>query len=187
MQNGKLCSVEGRKITQLIPCCHQSLFVKTEVHQEYLYNTMYHIAADYEALLRMHLDGRKFQYIKKPIANYKAGGFSETNTTRWYIEVLTLLINNNISMDDIMQSPAYHLITHASEIKKLKNQLYSLQEKYSTEVEKTTHHSSVIQENYTSLEKSLSELIAISIWKHPIKKFQAYKKLLSRYFQQKQP
>ena len=119
--DGVIGSVKDRNITRSMPSCHQSLFVKTDLMKQYPYNTFYSISADYEFLLKMYQLGKKFQYIEEPIANYLRNGFSDQNQDRWYLESLTLMMNNHIDLDEIIQSPAYNLI----ENKKL-DYIYSL-------------------------------------------------------------
>ncbi len=108
--DGVVGSVKNRKITRSMPCCHQSLFVKTALMKQYPYNTFYSISADYEFLLKMYQLGKKFQYIEEPIANYLRNGFSDQNQARWYLESLTLMMNHHIDLNEIIQSPAYNLI-----------------------------------------------------------------------------
>ena len=119
--DGIIGSVADRSITRLMPCCHQSLFVKTALMKQYPYNTFYSISADYEFLLKMYKLGKKIQYIEEPIANYLRNGFSDQNQVKWYLENLTLMMNNQIDINEIIQSPAYNLI----ENKKLAH-VYSL-------------------------------------------------------------
>ncbi len=187
MQNGKLCSVEGRKITRLIPCCHQSLFVKTHVHKKYPYNTMYRIAADYEVLLKMHLDGKKFQYIKKPIANYLRNGFSDQNQIRWQLENLTLMMNNHIDLGEIIQSSAYNLIENKKfsdlqhkyniDIEKSQKKFDSLQHKYDIDISIAHKKLSSLQHKYDNVTILINEFFSIKFYRNPINKLKALRRL----------
>ena len=178
--DGIVGSVKERKVTRLMPCCHQSLFVKTALMKQYPYNTFYSISADYEFLLKMYQLGKKFKYIEEPLARYMRNGFSDQNQTRWYLETLTLMMNNHIDLDEIVQSPAYNLI----ENKKLTH----LQHKYDIDIDKAEKNLVNLNDKFINLKdkfdllmKSLSSISNTKTLTTPFKKIRAYKKLLSLY------
>ncbi len=172
--DGVIGSVKDRKITRLIPCCHQSLFIKTDLMKQHPFNTLYKISADYEFMLKMYQNGKKLQYIEEPIANYLTNGFSDQNQIRWYLEVLTLMMNNHVPLDEITKSPAYSLLTNPGQNKKEKIKLKEITEQYN-----------LLKKDYRQLMQQFSKISAIQTWKHPILKIKAYKKLLSLYSQLK--
>ncbi len=164
--DGTIGQAKDRKITRSMPCCHQSLFVKTALMKQYPYNTFYSISADYEFLLKMYQLGKNFKYIEEPLARYMRNGFSDQNQTRWYLETLTLMMNNNIDLDEIVQSAAYNLI----ENKKLVN----LQHKYNIDIEKRDK-TITLQKNF------ILDVFSIKWYKHPIQTLKAIKRLYLFY------
>jgi len=60
-----------------MPFCHQSIFVKRRILQQYGFNTKYRYAADYDQLLHAYLEHKIFQYIQRPIAVYDTSGESD--------------------------------------------------------------------------------------------------------------
>ena len=164
--DGTIGQVKDRKITRSMPCCHQSLFVKTSLMKQYPYNTFYSISADYEFLLKMYTLGKKFKYIEEPLAKYLRNGFSDQNQTRWYLETLTLMMNNNIDLDEIVQSPAYNLI----ENKKLSN----LQHKYNIDTE-------IAQKKLDHVYKLILDIFSTKLYKNPIEKLKACRRLYLFY------
>lgn len=58
--------------------CHQSMFVKKQLHDKYgLYNTTLKVAADYDFLCR--IANEKFTFISSPIINFAPGGISSSS------------------------------------------------------------------------------------------------------------
>ena len=164
--DGIIGSVSDRNITKSMPCCHQSLFVKTTLMKQYPYNTFYSISADYEFILKMYQLGKKFQYIEEPIANYLRNGFSDQNQDRWYLESLTLMMNNHIDLDEIVESPAYNLI----ENKKFTN----LQHKYDTDTE-------ISKKKLDHIYNLISDFFSTKLYKNPIEKLKAGRRLYLFY------
>lgn len=82
---------EIRKTTSLkrikvgIPFCHQCVFVKTKLQQQYLFNTNYKICADYDFFYTLYKKGFSFKYKELIIAKYLAGGLS-SNVISLYLE-----------------------------------------------------------------------------------------------------
>jgi len=189
--DGVIGSVKDRTITRSMPCCHQSLFVKTALMKQYPYNTFYSISADYEFLLKMYTLGKKFKYIEGPIAKYLRNGFSDQNQTRWYLETLTLLMNNNIELDEIVQSPAYNLIENKKfvnlqhkydiDTEIAEKKLAGLQHKYNIDMEKAEKKFVNLRDKFNLLMESLSNISNTKTLKTPFKKIRAYKKLISLY------
>ncbi len=154
----KFFSVENKQnILRSMPCCHQSLYVKTNLMKENPFNTFYSIAADYDFMLKMYKEGKKIQYIKEPLCVYLEEGFSESNITQMYLEKITLYMNHGIDIDDIISSSAYKIIIKQSAL--FKKQL----------------------EKQKQLDKTIKDLISIRFSHHPIKKIKSYKKLISIY------
>lgn len=73
-------------ITYDMPFCHQGIFVKQSVLEEYGFDTRFKLAADYNQLLRCYLDGKVFRYVEKLISVYDVSGVSERNFRRTLTE-----------------------------------------------------------------------------------------------------
>lgn len=184
VSDGIVSSVKACRVTRQMPCCHQSLFVKTSLMKKNPFNTFYKIPADYEFVLNMYQTGKTFQYIEMAVANYLRNGFSDQNTIRWYLEVLTIMMNNHVELDEIVASSAYQLLTNRQQIQQNENINKSLKEELQKEQKKlrqSIKEFDALKEKYDSLTKNLSDICNIQTWKTPFKKIRAYKKLLSLY------
>lgn len=73
-------------ITQTMPLCHQSVFVKQSILLKYGFNTQYKLAADYDQLLRCYMDARVFRYMDRLISVYDVSGVSEKSFRRTLTE-----------------------------------------------------------------------------------------------------
>ena len=192
--DGIVGSVSDRSITRLMPCCHQSLFVKTDLMKQYPYNTFYSISADYEFLLKMYTLEKRFQYIEEPIANYLRNGFSDQNQIRWYLENLTLMMNNHINLEEITQSPAYNLIEN-KKFTNLQQKYSNLEQKYSSLEQKylnLEHKYLILEKKYntdtaisqkklTLVYKLISDLFSIKFYKNPLEKLKALRRVYLFY------
>lgn len=155
----KLCSVAHRQnIFRSMPCCHQSLYTKTNLMKENLFNIRYKIIADYEFILKMYLNGKKLQYIKRPLCVYLEEGFSDREVIQRGLETIALYMFYNIDQNNILQSGA---------------------------LQNLVRNSSLYQEKTTLLEEikaSINTLSSISFIRHPFKKFTQYKNLLKIHY-----
>lgn len=57
--------------------CHQSILFRTAIHRKYLYDRLYDIAADYQVLVEMFMDGVPFQKVNEAVCVYEGGGISD--------------------------------------------------------------------------------------------------------------
>lgn len=56
---------------------HPTVFVKADLYAKYgLFDLRYRIAADYELLLRLYVNGAKFAYLPRAVAHFGMGGLS---------------------------------------------------------------------------------------------------------------
>lgn len=63
-----------------LPFNHQSVFVKTEVHRKYIYDTRFRVYADLLLFHQLLKDGYEFKRIETVVAKYDATGISATVT-----------------------------------------------------------------------------------------------------------
>jgi glycosyltransferase involved in cell wall biosynthesis len=59
--------------------CHQSAFIRSDLHKENRYNITNCLAADFEFFYHCYTKGRIFRYLDKTIATVSSGGLSDTN------------------------------------------------------------------------------------------------------------
>lgn len=93
--------VEGKPLSCIqkelpLPFCHQSVFVKTKIMKELLFDTKYKYAADYDFFVRCFLDGCEFEHISKVISCYLMGGASEVNTIKHLSEKIQIREKNKL-------------------------------------------------------------------------------------------
>ena len=58
------------------PICHQAMFTRTDILRKYRFDTSYYLAADYDTMIRMFKDGRKYEKLDKIISIFEIGGTS---------------------------------------------------------------------------------------------------------------
>lgn len=62
-----------------MPIFHSTMFVKNEVYQKINYDTKYRLISDFKFVLETYLNGYKYNYMNKTIANFSEGGASTQN------------------------------------------------------------------------------------------------------------
>ena len=65
---------------------HQSIFVRTSLLKNNLFELKYKIAADFNQLLQFYKQQRRFKQIHESISIVEAGGISDRNTIKSVIE-----------------------------------------------------------------------------------------------------
>lgn len=81
------------------PLCHQATFINTEIFKKRKFNLQYILAADHELFYKLYVQGEKFLYINKIIANYDMCGVSAQRLDLYYKEVSMIEGNySNIMM-----------------------------------------------------------------------------------------
>lgn len=74
----------------LLPFCHQSVFVRSGIMKELLFDTTYRQAADYDFFVRCYKRGLVFFHKDLIVSRYSMGGISETSTVRQLREKLDI-------------------------------------------------------------------------------------------------
>lgn len=78
-----------RKLSMLwkgMPFSHQSVFCKTDLVQDYKFNTAYHLASAFDLTLRLHETNKHFVNLGFVIIQYCSGGHSDTKRLQVYYE-----------------------------------------------------------------------------------------------------
>jgi len=115
-------------IKKKLPCCHQSLFIRTELMKQFPYNTIYKISSDVELFFNLYNSGVKFSIINKPFVNFLMGGLSQQNRIKSHLEVLNIVANKSQESTDIYQNASYFVLQNQNPLKnKEVNFLFSLQ------------------------------------------------------------
>ena len=153
-----------------MPFCHQTLFTRTSIMKEELFNTSFRIAADHNFIIKMYHDNKRFFYIDRRIAIFTEGGFADSNGFLMNIESIKVFLDNKVSENDIKQSNWY---------KKLQNYMCPNQ----TQPIKTLKEEN---EHFYALFKASASITEYSIFKHPLKKYSSYKKMLEHYYKAKE-
>lgn len=87
-----------KNITKTMQFSHQSTFAKCSLMKENLYVLTYRLAADYNFILSLYLNGRKFKYCPIPIAAITAEeGDTFTNFAKSKKEVCRIHLQNGYS------------------------------------------------------------------------------------------
>jgi glycosyltransferase involved in cell wall biosynthesis len=92
------------RFSELNPIPHQGAFIKKTLQETFLYDLNYKLAADYDFFYRCYMGNRKFLYINQTIANYLAGGLSESDPTLARLETLKVVLNNADNIKDSLNS-----------------------------------------------------------------------------------
>lgn len=102
-------------IFKQLPCCHQSMFIKTTQMKKHLYNTNFKLSSDVELFFELFKNKVNFQVLNQPIVNFLMGGKSQNENFKAHIEVL------NIASKYINGTELYR---HSSYIELQKNNPY---------------------------------------------------------------
>ena len=90
-----------------MPFCHQTLFTKTDIMKNELFDTCFDLAADHNFIIKMYQKQKQFFHIDKVIAVFAPAGFATSNQLLMNVESLKVLLKNNVPISDIKQS-AWH-------------------------------------------------------------------------------
>jgi len=82
----------------LMPFCHQSSFVKTELIKK-KFDTKYKVSSDFNFFLNCFKDQKKFCYIDKYLSRIKGGGLSDLSRQLVYNENIEILRKNNLNYE----------------------------------------------------------------------------------------
>lgn len=80
----------------IMPFCHQSVFVRTNLLKQYKFNSKYKILGDHDLFYRLKKDGRKSEFRPVVISKYDATqGLSANNPLALHLERLQIYHINN--------------------------------------------------------------------------------------------
>ncbi|MDC1278965.1 glycosyltransferase [Candidatus Pelagibacter ubique] len=84
-----------------IPFCHQSVFTRTKLLKQNLFNLKYKICADFNLFINLQKKNFSFQQIKFPISIVISGGLSDKNRFKVFYENIKILKKNKILTNKI--------------------------------------------------------------------------------------
>lgn len=73
-------------LTEYMPFCHQSAFVKAETLRRFRFDTAYAICADYDLFVRLYRSGAAFRQLSRTVSVYSMDGVSETRAAKVFSE-----------------------------------------------------------------------------------------------------
>lgn len=80
-----------KKDNTIMPFCHQSCFVKTELMRQFTFNQTYRIVADHDLFYRLREKNIVFKYIPIVVARYNGQyGLSATHPLTLHLEILRI-------------------------------------------------------------------------------------------------
>lgn len=82
------------KNTYLMPFCHQSSIIKSELLKKQNFSSLYKIASDFDFFYNCFLKRKKFKKLKFVLSQIKSGGLSDINRQQVYSENIQILKKN---------------------------------------------------------------------------------------------
>ncbi len=98
------------KITNGMPSCHQTMFIKSFLHKQFNFDTTYKICADYDFIYKLHLRGyHKIHFLDMIIANFLDNGIS-SNKFNLSMEYLDIFKKYNTSEELISENYGFRTL-----------------------------------------------------------------------------
>lgn len=83
---------------------HQSTIYKKQAVKEYMFNTTFKYAGDYEQLVRLYLNNKIFKYLSYPLCRFYSGGASESGI---FPHLEAIYIQSKYFKSDILKESRY--------------------------------------------------------------------------------
>ncbi len=162
-----------------MPFCHQTLFARTTLMKEELFDTSYRLAADHNFIVKMDKEQKIFDYIDNTLAIFTLGGFAESNEFLMNIESLKILLDHKIPQHEINQSDWYKVFSKDI-CRTDKNYITDLGKEIENK-EKTIQEQEYQLKQLSTLQDDVQRITCYSIWTEPLKKLKSYKAMLLTY------
>lgn len=81
--------------------CHQSIFVRTDIAKNLLFDLSYQLSADYDMIMKIYNNNYKFYYKDVMVCNYDLSGVSSLNYLRKIKEKMRIY-RNPINIDSML-------------------------------------------------------------------------------------
>ena len=154
-------ALEQSKWFTTMPFCHQTLFAKTTLMREKPFDTDFKIVADYNFIITMYKQEKKFCYLDKTLAIFTEGGFANNNTVKMCIESLKVLMDNELDMEDIYSTSWFQHLDNTD------TKYSNLQHKYNLDLD--------------YIHNLISDFFSTKLYKNPIEKLKAGRRLYLFY------
>ena len=102
-----------------IPFCHQSVFTRTKLLKQNLFNLKYKICADFNLFINLQKKNFSFQQIKFPISIVISEGLSDKNRFKAFIENSKIIFRHALSFKNIFKIIFFFLFLSISQFSKL--------------------------------------------------------------------
>lgn len=89
-------SDENASLKQRMGFLHQASFIRANVQKEHLFSLKYRIASDYDMLLRLYLQGYKFEYVPELVCVFSLDGVSNSQLVDAYKENYMIRVANGV-------------------------------------------------------------------------------------------
>jgi glycosyltransferase involved in cell wall biosynthesis len=194
-----------------MPFCHQTLFTRTTIMKEELFDTSFKLAADHNFIIKMYVEQKIFDYIDKTLVIFTLGGFAESNEFLMNIESLKVLLDHKIPQQEVYQSHWYKVFSRNACLEKI-NYISDLEKKIINNRKTIAFKESLLKgkDSFIEYQKSIIDnqnkiiekqdetshqlftlfhdievVASISSYKNPLKKYRSYKNMLSTYHRMK--
>lgn len=91
-------------------CCHQALFTRMNIMKKYKFSLDFKFSADYDFVLKCHMNDYKFKFVDFAIANFISDGMSETNIIHVKIENMCIQSKYLKNSEDIYSLNSYNTL-----------------------------------------------------------------------------
>ena len=96
-----------------MPFCHQTMFTRTDTLRQYGgFDTKYKSAGDYDLILRLLLDKRKYVEVEDCIVDFRLGGYSDVDVQTSILEQADIFKSLYGRYADISNTDVYNIIVH---------------------------------------------------------------------------
>ena len=113
--NGKLFN----KNSINIPFCHQSSFVKSHLLKKYNFDLEYKICSDFDFFIKIKKKKKIFKKVNLIISTIEAGGLSDKNRFKAFIENSKIIFRHALSFKNIFKIIFFFLFLSISQFSKL--------------------------------------------------------------------
>jgi len=91
-------------------CCHQAMFVKSELMKKHYFNTHYQYSADVDFFMKLGLSEDNYQIVDKYIINFLIDGCSQENHTKAHLEVLDIISKKIPKIEKLYQHTSFEAL-----------------------------------------------------------------------------
>ncbi len=150
------------EVYKKMPCCHQSVFVRTNIMKQFKFDTSFKINADLDFLIKIYTREHKYEYIDYAVSNFLCeGGIHTQDIPRGFLDELYVTSRYMKDCKMVYNHNAYKLLTsYDNSYKENKVQLYNSFNAIYRQIEKINSESNkIILYGNSSMAKMVSKLL----------------------------